>query len=343
MNFETIIIDEAHRCGNVRTKTHKALKKICEGSNHRYLNSATPIMNKIPELYGILDIIQPGVCGQYHNFLEKYTVRNQWGGVLFNINQQDLEKKLKRWMVRKSLEEVAPELPSMIIEDIKFDLSDKEQDLYDKLRKEILFEVERSLIDKIEKPMLIQQTLVKLLVLSQLVCSMEMIGSDKTSTKIEVLKERLEDVLVGNDKAIIFSRFKKATSILARELKEYKPLLLTGDITGEERANNIKKFQEDDSYKILLSTDAGGEGLNIDRANIIFHFSLPYSYGKYIQRNGRIKRLTQKKPMVVYNLIAAKTVDAWLSKMINTKAKLSDTVLGDTPVTMQDIQSMLNV
>lgn len=341
MNYETLIIDEAHRAGNTRTKTYKALKKICEGTKHRYLNSATPVMNRPSDLYGVMNLIQSGFFGNWFSFMEKFTVRNQFGGVLYAKNTEELAQKIKPFMVRKTLEECAPELPSMIIEDIKFDLSEKELDLYKKIKQEILFSIEAEMINKIENPMLLQHTLVKMIKLIQLTCSLSLLGDDNTSSKLEILKDRLEDLLDGDDKAIIFVQFKKMAYVLEQELKQYNPVMITGDVTGQDRFDNLKKFQENDSHKILISTDAGGEGLNVDRANYIFHFSLPYSYGKYIQRNGRIKRLTQKKPMVVYNLIANKSLDVWLSKMIKSKMKLSDQLLGDN-ITMSDIKDMLN-
>ena len=340
-SYETLIIDEAHRCGNTRTKTYKVLKKLCEGSKHRYLNTATPVMNRPSDLYGVINLIQPGFFGNWWSFMDHYTVRNSFGGVMFARNTEELAQKIKPFTIRKTLEECAPELPSMIIEDIKFDLSAKELDLYKKIKQEILFSIEEGMINKIESPMLLQHTLVKMIKLIQLTCSLSLLGDDNTSSKLEILKDRLEDLLAGDDKAIIFVQFKEMAKILERELKEYNPVMITGDVTGQDRADNLKKFQENDSHKILISTDAGGEGLNIDRANIIFHFSLPYSYGKYIQRNGRIKRLTQKKPMVVYNLIANKSLDVWLSKMIKGKSDLSNTILGDIPITMDSILEVL--
>ena len=85
----------------------------------------------------------------------------------------------------------------------------------------------------------------------------------------------------------------------------------------------------------MISTEAGGEGLNLEAANIIFHFDLPYSYGKYVQRNGRIARLTQQKPMMVYNLIARKSMDEKVARIIAAKQDLSESLL------MGDVREML--
>ena len=343
MIFQTIILDEGHRTGNVRTKTYKALQKVTQGSQYRYVLTATPLMNRPSELFGILNLIQPGCLGAYEPFLGRYMVRNQWGGMLYPINQSELAQRLKRYMIRKSLEDVAPEMPLMTIEDIPFDLSAKERTLYDRLKKELLFEVDQYLIEKLERPMVIQMTLVKMLVLTELTCSLELLGEDKTSSKLDILKDRLEDIFLNGEKVIVFSRFEKMTTILARELTQYNPLLITGKITGEDRDLAVRKFQKDDEYKLLISTDAGGEGLNLDAGSIIFHYDLPWSFGKYVQRNGRVKRLTQKKPMMVYNLVARKSMDGYMAKVLNAKSKLSSSLLdeGDTPIDMGDIKQML--
>ncbi len=342
MAFQTIIYDEGHRANNVRTKTYKALQKISEGSKHRYILTATPIVNSPVELFGILNIISPGCMGREYNFLDRYAVRNKWGGILYPINQEELADKIKVFMIRKTLEEVAPELPLMVIKDIPFDLSSKERKLYDRLVAEVLFEVEKQLIQKIENPTIIQSTLTKMIILAQLTCSMALLGEDNTSTKLDILKDMLEDIFPSDKKVIVFSRFKKMAVLLEKELKKYKPLLITGDVTGEDRNKAVQKFQNDDSRQLLISTDAGGEGLNLDAGSIIFHFSLPWSHGKYVQRNGRIKRLTQKKPTIIYNLIANKTIDAYTAKLLKNKKSVSDKVLGDKPITQETIKEMLN-
>lgn len=341
MIFETIICDEGHRLANPSIQRYKAIQKISQGSKHRYALTATPLINRPPDLWGILNWVNPGTMGARQSFLDRYIVRNKWGGMLYSINLQELSQKIKRHLIRKTLEETTPDLPPMTIEDIPFDLSEKERTLYDKLKKELLFQVEQYLIEKIERPMVIQMTLTKMLILTELTCSLELLGEDKTSSKLEILKERLEDILLNGEKVIVFSRFEKMTAILARELKQYNPLLITGKITGEDRNVAVQSFQKDAGCRLLISTDAGGEGLNLDAGSIIFHYDLPWSYGKYVQRNGRVKRLTQSKPMMVYNLVARKSMDVYMSKVLHAKAKLSNELLGDAPVSMEDIRSML--
>lgn len=322
--WDVIVCDEAHRLGTVSTKTRKAIKQY--QAAHRFGLTATPLMNHPAELYGLIDWCQPGALGSYKLFLERYTKRNKWGGILYTLNLKELSANVRRYMIRKELSELAVELPPLTIEDVPFDLSGKERALYHQLRAELLFDIEQSLINKVENPVLVQMTLVKMLRLLELCDSMELLGEDQTSSKLEILKDRLTDI--GDNKVIIFSRFKRMINILERELEAFKPCVITGDITGQGRAAALEAFRSNPDRRIMLCSEAGGEGLNLEAANIIFHYDLPYSYGKYVQRNGRIARLTQTKPMMVYNLIARDSMDEKVAKIIAKKQDLAEILLG---------------
>ena len=137
------------------------------------------------------------------------------------------------------------------------------------------------------------------------------------------------------NKAIIYTRFRRMAIILDRELQKWNPVLVHGEIKGEERARRVQKFKTDESVRLLIATEAFSEGLNLEEANIVVHFDLPYSYGKYVQRNGRIARLTQQKPMMVYNLIARKSMDEKVARIIANKQDLSEMLLG------RDVREML--
>lgn len=324
--WDAVICDEAHRLGNVRTKTRKAIKLF--ESVRRYALTATPLMNHPAELYGIVDWCFPGSMGGYKDFLERFTFRNEWGAVLRAINVPELSRLVRRYMIRKELSELALELPPMTIEDIPFDLSEKERELYDQITAELLFDIERQLINKVENPVMIQNTLVKMVRLLECCDSLELLGADQTSSKLDILKDRLEDVAINGTKIIIFSRFTRMIEILKRELADYSPLVITGQITGQARAEAVRTFGDDPQCRVLLCSEAGGEGLNLEMANVIFHYDLPYSYGKYVQRNGRIARLTQKKPMMVYNLCARKSMDEKIARIIARKQDLAEELLG---------------
>lgn len=133
------------------------------------------------------------------------------------------------------------------------------------------------------------------------------------------------------NKAIIFTRFKRAANILYRELQEYNPAMITGDT--KDRQAEVEKLNNDDTCKIMVLTMAGGEGLNLERANVLYFYDVPMgSYGSMIQIIGRIKRIGQDKPMVVYYLLGEidgkPTIDGKLKNLLLTKAEMSEKIFG---------------
>lgn len=325
--WDDVVCDEAHnRMSNVRTKTRRAIKQY--KSKRRYCLSATPIQNSAPDAYGLADFCFPGCFGRYKDFCSRYTVQNKWGGIWKTVNTVELAGKLRRYMIRRELKDIWTEMPPITIDNLVFDLSEKERKLYDQIQAELLFDIEKQHISKIESPVMIQQTLTKCLRLLEVCDSMELLGEDKTSTKLNILRERLADCLLNGDKAIVFTRFKRMAVILARELANYNPLLISGDVVGDKRAEAINKFREDPAHKVLISTDAGGEGVSYAAANFTFNYDLPYSYSKYEQRNGRMVLKDKTAPMAVFDLVARNSIDEKVARIIAKKKNLFDALLG---------------
>lgn len=336
--WDVIIADEATKIANPQAKQSKAIKKL--RAKRRIAMTGTPVSNRANEVWNVIDFCQPGVLGNYYTFLNRYCLKNQWGGIFGYQHMDELRDRLKRYMIRRLKAEVLPELPAKILTDIPFEMTDEEKALYKKLKKEILFEIEHKDIAKIETPMTIQFTLVKMLRLRQLADSMELLGHNTQSSKLEVLKEMLKDALDNGRKAIVFTQFAEMADILERELAEWKPLKISGKIKEEYR-DVVARFNEVDDHKVLVMTSAGQFGLNIQRASVIFHYDQEWSLAKMQQREGRAHRYGQKDTVLVYNLLAKGTVDYYVKKVLHAKAELSNQILGDTPISMDQIQEML--
>ena len=337
--WDVIIADEATKISNATAKQSKAIKRL--RAKRRIAMTGTPVSNRANEVWNVIDFCQPGSLGNYFSFLQRYCMKNQWGGVFGYRNMDELRDRIKRYMIRRMKVDVLPELPEKIVTDIPFDLSAEEHALYKKLKKEILFEIEAKDIAKMETPMTIQYTLVKMLRLRQLADSMELLGHNTQSSKMTVLKELLEEALRDNDrKAIVFTQFAEMADILERELKEYKPLKISGTIKEEYR-DVVARFNEVEDHRVLIMTSAGQFGLNVQRASVIFHYDQEWSLAKMGQRDGRAHRYGQKDTVMVYNLLAKGTVDYYVKKVLHGKAELAQQVLGDAPINMGDIRDML--
>jgi len=335
--WDIIIADEATRISNPMAKQSKIIKKL--KATRKIAMTGTPVSNWANEVWNLVDFICPGALGNYFSFLQRYCLKNQWGGIFGYQHMDELAAKLKRYMIRRLKVDVLPELPEKICTDIPFDLTEEEKKLYKQLKKEILFEIHKTDIDKIESPMTIQYTLVKMLRLRQLADSMELLGQNIQSSKLAVLSELLKDTLTGDRKAIVFTQFAEMANILERELKDWAPLKISGET--KDRQDIVNKFNNGEENKILIMTSAGQYGLNIQRASIIFHYDQEWSLAKMLQREGRAHRIGQKETVLVYNLLAKGTLDYYVKKVLHAKAELSAQVLGDVPISMGEIKEML--
>lgn len=329
VDYDALVCDEAHRLSGF-TKTRKALKQI--KTPLRLLLTATPIQNKLVDVWGLLDFIQPGSMGSYQSFLQKHCYRDRYGNILSYTNTEELQNKIKRYVIRKTLAEAAPEMPPAIEEDLVIEFSEREQKLYDRLRSELLFEIDRMDISKINDPTTLQMTIVKTGKLLELCDSMELLGESQESSKLAALKEHLADNLQDN-KALVFTKYRRMAGILVRELSEYNPLTITGQT--QKRQEVIGKFQAGNDHKVLVMTEAGGEGLTLSRASLVYHYDLPWSVSKAYQRTGRALALEKREPIISYSLLVKGAADMFIRRVLHKKQLLSEKIL------MSDIREML--
>lgn len=329
MRFDVIYADEIHRLGNPLTRTHKAFKLL--NGVRKYGATATPLRSSPLQAYGVFNWLCPGLLSDnYYKFKFRYTISTDNGGRSWVVGYKNLEELgdlMRPHYIKNLMAETGKYMPPLVEQDIIFPLSKTEQKLYDEVRKEMLLEIEKAQISKIENPLSLYNSVVKLGKLQELTDSMEMIGERRDSTKLSVLKDNLSDTLVGDNKVVVFTRFKRMANILYRELAEYSPAIITGDI--QNRDEQMSRFNTDDACKVMIVTTAGNEGINLQRANILYMYDVPMgSYGSLVQTIGRIERLGQTKKMVVYYLMAENTVDIRLKNLLLTKKEMSEKMFG---------------
>lgn len=147
----------------------------------------------------------------------------------------------------------------------------------------------------------------------------------KLAACLELVHEYMEE---PEHKVIIFARFKSILYTLAEELKEYGPVLFTGDLNGEQRGAAISAFTNDDGVRLFLSSDAGGYGVDLFRASHLINYDLPQSSGTFKQRNGRHVRASSTfRTVFIDNLIVADSVEEYQLSRLNYKARVSTAAL----------------
>lgn len=342
INWDAIIGDEATCISNPQSKTTKELKKI--KAIRKFALTGTPLNNSVQDVWSIMDWVQPGLLGSFYQFQEEYTIKDRFGSVNAYKNLRKLNEKLDTFMLRRLKSDVLTELPPKLHEPIYVEFSAKETQMYQAIQAEIIvtLKAEGMFNDKN-----LSKALVKMIRLKQMTSSMELINGEKTSAKLTALKEILPFIVGSGEKAIIFSTLREMAVILMEELKEYKPLLIAGGVSHEDRDKNRKLFNADDEHKLLIMTSAGSMGLNLQRASSVIHYDLPWSISQLEQREDRAHRNGQKNVVTVYTLLAKDTIDEYILKVLFKKKEVSEVVLGDNKVvklpklTKTDISNLL--
>lgn len=325
ISWDAIIADEATRIANPKAKTTLAIKKI--NARHRWPLSGTPLNNSVQDVWSIIDFCYPGALGSYYQFVDKYCVKDTWGTIKGYKNLDKLKDEIKPFFIRRLKRDVLTQLPDKLYDNINIEFSNEELVMYDAVKKELLAELKEL---KMTERKGLSNMITKMLRLKQATGSLELISESTKSSKLETLKELLEVLCAGDGKVVVFTFFKEMALILMRELEEYRPLLIAGGVSQEERTANRDAFNSNNTNKVMIMTEAGAFGLNLqEKAMSVVHYDLPWSISKTEQREDRIHRIGQKGQVTVYRLLVKNTIDEYILKVLYEKQKTADLVLGD--------------
>ena len=325
----TIVCDEATRIANPKAQTTKNLSTL--KSKKRIALTGTPISNSPEDIFGIFNWLVPGYLGTYSQFQKKYCDMQDSGWGYSKItgfkNMEILREKVGRFMLRRTKEEVFKDFPPKLVEDIIFTLSESERKMYTLIKEQVVSEIAK-LGDLDTRTLNIIP--VKMLRLKQCTGHTELVGADKgESSKVDALKALLEPIIASGEKAIVFTQFSSMLNILARELEVHKPWLIFGEVDSADRMKAVKEFNDKEGSGLIIMTEAGAYGLNMQSASYVFHYDAPWSIAKLQQREDRAHRIGQNKPVTVYNLIANNTIDEYVMKVLHRKQKVSVDILKD--------------
>lgn len=341
----TCVCDEAQRISNPAAKSVKALKLL--PFRKRIALTGTPLSNSPIDIWSIVDWLRPGYIGTFQQFKDQHCVLNEWGDVVAYKNLGILAAQLEPMMLRRSKDEVLTDFPPKTVQDVKFDLSEGEIKLYH----DIVEQIHDEIADLGFEAKYLGLILVKMLRLQQAVDHPQLVGKIEVSTKFETLKDMVKEILLSGGKIIIFTRFATMAKILHEAfcVLYNNCVLISGDVPADTRVGIVKDFNENPKIQIIVMTEAGSAGLNLQAATYVFHYDLPWSIAKLEQREGRAHRIGQTKPVTVYNLIGKNTMDEYVAKVLHKKNLLSIDVLQDVDrmeaagLDAEDIRSILRM
>jgi hypothetical protein len=322
--FDYIVLDEAQVIKNAGSLTAKAAR-LLQG-RRRLALSGTPIENHLGELWSLFEFLNPGMLGGVSFF--KQQLKSQES--LSEETRRLLARYLKPFILRRTKEQVAPELPDKVEQTLFCELEAMERRRYDQLK----HYYQRNLQHRIESDGLGRskiRILEALLRLRQAACHPGLLDErsrGRSSTKLDLLLQQLEDVVAEERKALVFSQFTSLLKILCSRLDKLGFTYEYLDGKTRDRARRIQRFQENPECQLfLISLKAGGLGLNLTAAEYVFLLDPWWNPASEAQAIDRTHRIGQNKKVFAYRLIAKGTVEEKVLELQQSKRKLAEAII----------------
>lgn len=326
---DLIILDEAQRIKNWDTKIARAVKRL--EAPYRIALTGTPLENKIEDLYSIVQFLDQFLLGPLYLLLYRHQVKDESGAVRGYKNLEEIYKKLKGVMIRRRKRDVMKQLPQRIDQQLLVPMTRQQMALHNSYDADVA-----QLVAKWRRMGFLHEKdrrrLLSCLNLMRMSCNSTYLVDQHTrhDTKIEelfyILEERLAE---AGESAVIFSQWERMTRLVAQELEErgIPFAYLHGGVPSSKRGDLLDRFREDASCRVFLSTDAGGVGLNLQKASLVVNLDLPWNPAVLEQRIGRVFRIGQERQVQVVNLIAEGTIEHRMVQTLKFKSSLAEAVL----------------
>jgi len=331
--FDYVILDETQAIKNANTESAKAVRLLRGG--HRLALSGTPVENHLGELWSLFEFLNPGLLGTAAVFKLTSGARNP-----DEDSRTLLAKALRPFILRRTKEQVAKDLPAKLEQTIYCELESEQRKLYDELRDHY----RRSLLGVIDKKGIKQskiQILEALLRLRQAACHPGLIDKTRTaraSAKLDVLLPQLAELMEEGHKALVFSQFTSLLAIVRQRLDEEYIEYEYLDGRTRDRGARVDRFQSDPDCKLfLVSLKAGGLGLNLTAAEYVFLLDPWWNPAVESQAIDRAHRIGQKRQVFAYRLIARDTVEEKVLELQKTKKDLADSIINADNSLIRDL------
>ncbi|RDW21939.1 DEAD/DEAH box helicase [Oceanobacillus chungangensis] len=336
VDYDFILIDEAHKLKNHKTKNYefvRALKK-----KYCLLLTATPVQNRLVEIFNLISILKPGHLGNYKSFLERY------GKDRKKVKEdQYLKQLIQKVMIRNTRINTDLQETKRNIQSIWIDFTKKEQAFYEYLDSSMS---SHSTFSKI--------TFLREICSSREACymSLEKIGGENTkNSHIETLISKIEQLphhvkaqkavelikKIGDEKVIIFTEYRATQHYLQWYLQQH-------GITSVPFRGGFKRGKKDwmrqlfqNHAQVLIATEAGGEGINLQFCHHLINYDLPWNPMRLEQRIGRIHRYGQNQDVMIYNFAIKNTIEEHIMTLLYEKINLFEQVIGNLDAILSEL------
>ncbi|HEY6328233.1 MAG TPA: DEAD/DEAH box helicase, partial [Blastocatellia bacterium] len=326
-----VILDEAQNIKNAQAKQAQAARSLTAG--YRIALTGTPVENNVGDLWSIMEFLNPGLLGTQAEFKRTFFLPIQ------SNRDPSAAQRLKcltgPFILRrlKTDKSIITDLPDKMEMKVFCTLTKEQASLYAAVVDDVTRELEKS--DGIQRKGIVLATLSKL----KQVCNhpAQFLGDNSAipgrSGKLARLTEMLEEALAESDRALVFTQFAEMGEIIRRHLQETfgrEVLFLHGGVPKKRRDSMVARFQEDGNGPpiFILSLKAGGTGLNLTRANHVFHFDRWWNPAVENQATDRAFRIGQRRNVQVHKFLCAGTLEEKIDEMIERKQELASKIVG---------------
>ena len=331
VEWQIIVLDEAQNVKNSDAKQSQAVRQL--ETTFRIALTGTPVENRLQELWSILDFLNPGYLGNKQFFQRRFAMPIEKYGDTASLNQ--LRSLVQPFILRrlKSDKDIIQDLPEKQEMTVFCGLTAEQATLYQRLVDESLVEIESA--EGLQRRGMILGLLVKL----KQICNhpsqyLKLTSLEKHhSAKLQRLEEMLDEVIAEGDRTLIFTQFAEWGKLLKPHLEKQlkrEIFFLYGSTSKKQREEMIDRFQHDPQGPpiMILSLKAGGVGLNLTRANHVFHFDRWWNPAVENQATDRVFRIGQTRNVQVHKFVCTGTLEEKINDMIESKKQLAEQVVG---------------
>jgi len=341
-SWDMVVLDEGQAIKNLGSQTARAAFAL--KGKFRVLLSGTPVENRLEELWSAMHFANPGLLGGVSDFQQRYSTPIANGEP---ESAARLRAKIRPFLLRRTKQEVLPELPPRTDMVLHVELDEAERSVYDAVR----VATKRSVTEKLAQGGGggVLAALEALLRLRQAACHSGLVPGQEaqTSSKIERLIEALEDAVAEGHKALVFSQWTSLLDRVEPHLREANIRFGRLDGSTRDRGAVVREFQEDSGPPVLIvSLKAGGTGINLTAADHVFLLDPWWNPAVEEQAADRTHRFGQKRPVMVYRMVSKDTVEEGILALQERKRRIADVALGEAGqaggITREELLALLD-
>lgn len=324
--FDMIVVDECHKCCSPLAEQSKGMLKLKDVGKYHYGLTGTLLTNSPLNAYIPLKFIGK-INSTWTAFKSFYAVYEKAFGhnqIVGYKNIDILKEIISECSLRR--DKSLLNLPPKVIIPEYLEMNDDQSSFY--------FNIQQGVVEEADRVNIKTTSLLGLVtrLRQAATCPSILTSKDFKNSKLERAKDLIEEIVDNGEKVVVFSTFKEPLYQLQEMIKDYNPLIGTGDIPDEEVSKNIDMFQNDSKYKVFLCTTSKcGTGVTLTAASYEIFIDSTWTSALEIQCEDRCHRVGTNKTVFIYKLISKNTIDERIQEILKRKQDMSDYIIDNKP------------